>query len=230
MRASNCVSFVLATVAVGILSVSSVSAGGWAWDRDAGAKARGEFGGKGARETPTRSCRYGYEMYPCPPTVESRRSSSYQPVSNVSFKAGDQVTIARAGAKLMRGHDVLATLRKGQEVTVLKAQGQWIGASVEIDGKAKTGWLATRNVVGNEKTSAPAPKFVDDRAESQESTTTPCRREVYRPITANSESAGGLNSYWRDPFGLREYDPTIPLVLAHEWDPNIHEWKPWQIR
>lgn len=158
---------------------------------------------------------------------------SYLLVSHVSFGAGDHVTIAHAGTKLMRGHDVLATLNEGQEVSVLEVQGQWIGTSVEIDGQVKSGWVATRNVVSIEKAPAPASETGDSA--TSKGSTTPCQQTTYRPIVASdgsacSEQVGSLNSSWRDPFGLREYNPTITLVPAHEWDPNIHEWKPWQLR
>ncbi|MBN2024584.1 MAG: hypothetical protein JW809_17525 [Pirellulales bacterium] len=33
--------------------------------------------------------------------------------------------------------------------------------------------------------------------------------------------------YHRDPFGLRQFDRTVPLLPTYEFEPNIHDWRPW---
>ncbi len=71
--------------------------------------------------------------------------------------------IAREGVKLMRGRDVIATLSKGQETTILEVHGQWLGASFESNGHTKLGWVAVSNVVGIEKTLAPASESDDQQ-------------------------------------------------------------------
>jgi hypothetical protein len=90
--------------------------------------------------------------------VQSRRSFSYQPVVVDAFKAGEQVKIAGDGVKLMRGHDTIATLNQGQEITVLKVQGRWLGTSIEIGGETKSGWVAVGSVIGVCGSPAPVPK------------------------------------------------------------------------
>jgi hypothetical protein len=100
---------------------------------------------------------YRYRIFANQPAVESRRSFSYQPVPEVSFKAGQRVAVAGDGVKLMRGRDAIATLDKGQEVTILKVQGQWLGTSVTVDGQTKSGWVAVRNVHRLNETQSPKP-------------------------------------------------------------------------
>jgi hypothetical protein len=96
----------------------------------------------------TRSLRYGAPM-------QSRCGFSYQPVPDVSIKAGDRVTIASAGVKLMRGRDEIATLSKGQEVKVQKVQGRWLGTSIEVDEVEKSGWVLSSDVVPVAQTPMP---------------------------------------------------------------------------
>lgn len=159
--------------------------------------------------------------------VQSRRSFSYQPRVDVGFKAGGHVKIVGDGVKLMRGHDTLATLNNGQEVSILKVQGNWLGTSIEIGGETKAGWVAARNVVGITDSHEPPPKPARVGNEPQTQATTPCHQTTYR---STNRYTGSVNSYWKDPYGLRAYDPTIPLVRAGEWDPNIHVWDPWASR
>lgn len=44
MKTLKCVSFVVTLAMASIVFSASASAGGWRWDRDAGSKARGDYG------------------------------------------------------------------------------------------------------------------------------------------------------------------------------------------
>ena len=90
--------------------------------------------------------------------MQSRRSFSYQPTVVDAFKAGEHVKIAADGVKLMRGHDVIATLNKGQVISVLKVSDRWLGTSIETGGETKSGWVAAGNVVGVADPPAAGPK------------------------------------------------------------------------
>ena len=90
--------------------------------------------------------------------MQFQRSFSYQPTVEVGFKAGERAKIAGDGVKLMRGHDVIATLNKGEEITVLKVQGGWLGTSIESHGETRSGWVAASNVVGVTALRAPVPQ------------------------------------------------------------------------
>lgn len=102
--------------------------------------------------------------------VLSRRSFSYQPIVADAFKPGERVKIARDGVKLMRGHETIATLSKGQEITVLKVQGRWLGASTETGGETKAGWVASDNVAGV----GDSPASTKPDKDGNQQTTAPC--------------------------------------------------------
>jgi hypothetical protein len=54
---------------------------------------------------------------------------------------GDAVVVAEEGASLRLGDRTLATLSAGRELRVLKVQGPWVGASVDVDGQKVAGWV-----------------------------------------------------------------------------------------
>jgi hypothetical protein len=180
------------------------------------------------RQEQEQASRYRYQVFANQPAAESRRSFSYQPTPEVPFKAGDRVTVTSDGANLMRSRDVIAPLRKGQELTILKVQGQWLGTSVTIDGRTKSGWIAARDVSGVKASPAPAPKSSDNSADAPQQPTPPCRPTAYAPTaTGQTCQADNRGAYLRDPYGLRAYDPSVPLVASHEIDPNFsHEIDP----
>ncbi len=53
MKTLKCVSFVVTLAMASIVFVASASASGWRWDRDSGAKARGDYG---RNKSVARSC------------------------------------------------------------------------------------------------------------------------------------------------------------------------------
>lgn len=146
MRVTTYASFVFVALTVAALAVPTSYAGGWGWNRDAGSKARGEFGGKSARERGNRSYRYSYRGYDYQPRVDSRQGQANTALSDQSFKAGDRVVVATDSAPLMIGTRSLGAVPKGTEFAVLKVQGPWVGASVQIDGQTKSGWVPARTV------------------------------------------------------------------------------------
>lgn len=178
------------------------------------------------RQEQQQGARYRYQGFVNQAPVESRRSFSYQPAPEVPFKAGERVSVASDGAKLMRSRDVIATLHKGLEVTILKVQGQWLGTSVAVDGHTKSGWVAARDVTPVKDSPAPAPQPENTPATEPKQPMPPCQPTAYAPTAAGQAApvvrqADRRGAYWRDPYGLREYDPLVPLVPSHEIDPNF---------
>ncbi len=57
------------------------------------------------------------------------------------LKVGDMVVIIRDGTLLKIGTSVIAELKKGTSLRVTGINGNWVGGTVEIDGKKATGWL-----------------------------------------------------------------------------------------
>lgn len=62
------------------------------------------------------------------------------------FSSGDQFVVAQEGAPLMRGWQTLATLAQGQRLNVLQTEGDWIGTSIVVNGRAVGGWLHKRQL------------------------------------------------------------------------------------
>lgn len=62
-----------------------------------------------------------------------------------NFRAGDQFVVAQQGTPLKRGTNVLARLSQGQELTVIKTQGDWLGASTVVNGETVAGWVHQRH-------------------------------------------------------------------------------------
>ncbi len=78
--------------------------------------------------------------------VQNRSRTAHQQVLHDGCSSEDLVRIDVDGTKLMRGHKVLATLREGQELKVLKVQGPWLGTSVVVDGQKLSGWVPLRQI------------------------------------------------------------------------------------
>ena len=109
------------------------------------------------------------------------RSASYESVPDVSIKAGDRVTIASAGVKLMRGREEVATLPKGQKVKIQEVQGRWLGTSIEVDEVKKSGWVLSSDVVPVAQTPKPSIEVVDADSERQPQPEVSRRNYSYRP-------------------------------------------------
>ena len=117
--------------------------------RDAGAKARGEFGTgfwssqydrSGGVSRTSRSRSPQGSVYARRQTAQEReyRVSSYEPTRAVT---GDTVTIVKDGAPVMRGSERLGTLDKGHQFKVLKVLNGWLGTVVEDGGQSIRGWV-----------------------------------------------------------------------------------------
>lgn len=63
------------------------------------------------------------------------------PAVAADFRTGDQFIVARQNAPLKRGSETLATLPQGQRLKVLETDGDWVGTSVMLNGRAVTGWV-----------------------------------------------------------------------------------------
>lgn len=122
--------------------------------RDAGAKARGEFGtgfwssqyNRSAGASRAQSARPAERIvYSRPQAVQEReyRVSSYEP-SPVA--AGETVRVASDQARLMRGSELVGTLEKGRQFKVLRVVNGWLGVVVDDGGEAKRGWVWHQDV------------------------------------------------------------------------------------
>ena len=60
---------------------------------------------------------------------------------------GDEIVVAQPKVALQRGTATLATLSEGQRLIIVKTEGEWLGASVTLNGRAVTGWVQQRQVL-----------------------------------------------------------------------------------
>jgi hypothetical protein len=72
------------------------------------------------------------------------------------LRENDTVEVTAATA-LQQGANVVARLAKGQRLSVIKVQDDWIGASVAVDGARKGGWVRKRDVKFVEEESPISP-------------------------------------------------------------------------
>jgi len=151
MNTKVCISFVL-MLGIGLVALPSTFASGWGWDRDAGAKARGEFGtspkSKSSRAYSYRSYSYrpGPSAYWQGPDVAARQAFFYEPTPLPLLKSGDAVVVAAGNAKLMVGERMIAAVPKGQRLTVSAVEGPWVGTSIQTGDQEISGWLRTGEV------------------------------------------------------------------------------------
>jgi len=234
MRTSKYVTFALTALVAVALSTSPVLAGNWGWDRDAGAKARGEFGGEGSQKASDRYSQCCYTTDPREPVVQSRSTASQQSDPEVSFLVGDRVKIVKDKASLMRGSEVLATLTQGEDIIVVEVQEQWIGTSVKVDGQDKLGWILASKVVGVTDEVAPTRKPTKAVSESQQKSVIELQQTSYYRVAKPQGRdcspryfGGSSSSHEGDVFGLREFNPYNIVAPRYETDPNIHDWRPW---
>ena len=99
--------------------------------RDAGAKARGEYGtGFWGQRPAARRYYAGPSFYVPAPTVDNYRSFSYEPIA---IAPGDEVTVSVKEAKMMRGRTLVGTLAEGQKFNVTRIENGWLGTVVEVN-------------------------------------------------------------------------------------------------
>jgi hypothetical protein len=133
--------------------------------RDAGAKARGEFGtgfwspqynrssttSSASRAQRSRAVESTYARRQ-PAQDREYRVSSYEPTP---IAAGETVAIAKDSVRVMHGTNLVGTLEKGREFKVLRVVNGWLGAVVEEDGQVKRGWVWHQDVNPVAATSQP---------------------------------------------------------------------------
>lgn len=107
--------------------------------RDAGAKARGDFGNGFWN---SRRVNQGVYYRPVQPT-QSYQAYSYEPLG---VNRGDAVIVTDEATRLMRGRNVVAKVEKGQEFEVTRIINGWLGAVLKQDGKTVKGWIWHKNV------------------------------------------------------------------------------------
>jgi hypothetical protein len=116
--------------------------------RDAGAKARGDFGRGFWNSYPARTHYRYVPMYSATPQY---RTYSYQ---SIGINPGDKVQISADKAKLMDGPRVVTTIDKGQKFEVRKVTNGWLRADITRDGKKLKGWVWHNNVKFQDSNSA----------------------------------------------------------------------------
>jgi hypothetical protein len=129
----------LLSVGLALLLVFGTAATALA-QRDAGAKARGEFG-TGFWNS-RRTDRGAYYYRPVQPT-QSYQVFSFEPLG---IHPGDAVMVTGSGTKLMSGRNVVANVEKGREFKVTRIVKGWLGAELTQDGKTLKGWIWHKNV------------------------------------------------------------------------------------
>ncbi len=128
--------------------------------RDAGAKARGEFGRGFWNSQSQTSTTQNFNYYTQPATTaaantQQYRSFSYEPMA---FEKGDSVVVNRDNVKMMLGSKTLGAVPKDTTFKVIQITDGWLGAEIEIDGQKTKGWVWNRNVRMNQAAeAAPAP-------------------------------------------------------------------------
>lgn len=61
--------------------------------------------------------------------------------ANAATSAGEQVIVTAPQARVMRGNTLVATVRNGQRLEVLKTVGPWVGTVVRVGDKSIGGWV-----------------------------------------------------------------------------------------
>ena len=143
---------------VGLLAIAM--SGFWVAEgmaqRDAAAKARGEYGrGFWSQERVSQRAN-SYYVQPTQATEEAVRSFSYEPAR---FMEGDEVVVAGRDVRMMVGRDVIGSMPDGLHFRVVKVVDGWLGAIVEVDGQEMKGWVRNTNVrYANEEASVEQPQ------------------------------------------------------------------------
>lgn len=105
--------------------------------RDAGAKARGEFGWGFWNNRPPHQGYY-VPYYRVQPMTQATRSFSYEPTG---VQPGDIVAVNVDHAQMMSGKKQVGTMDRGQEFKVQKVTNGWLLAELQADGKTTRGWV-----------------------------------------------------------------------------------------
>ena len=74
-------------------------------------------------------------------SLERRIEQLFVTTELTALKPNDTIVVTAESAKLKVVNDVVATLSKGQKLSVLQKQGNWIWTSVNRDGKQIKGWV-----------------------------------------------------------------------------------------
>jgi hypothetical protein len=81
------------------------------------------------------------------------RAYSYEPAP--LFLAGNLVVIAKAKADLKLGDRVLATVPQGTQFKIVQVWGNWLGATIEQNGKKISGWITNADVASSAAPAVP---------------------------------------------------------------------------
>jgi hypothetical protein len=123
--------------------------------RDAAAKARGEFGTGFWNPKYRQSQSQTYSFRAVQPGAESYRSFSYQPSA---IAVGDTVVVNRDGVSVMMGMEMVGAAPSGLEFTVTKVIDGWLGTVAEVDGRELKGWIWNGNVSLKQSATAESPQ------------------------------------------------------------------------
>ena len=163
--------------------------------RDAGAKARGEFGaGPSSRSYSTWSGR-AFSYRPLQAETESYRSFTYEPVT---IEAGQNVVVRGTGVRMMKGSEVVATVPRDTEFQVTKVVNGWLGAVVEIDGQQLNGWIWHGNVSTQDRS-------VDTPQTLRQESTRSYRSFSYEPSEVNRPYRSSQRN--KEPWRYLKTDP-----------------------
>lgn len=153
-------SLVVATAVSGLWSTQAMA------QRDAGAKARGDYGRGFWNTTNNSSVSSGAVYYRQPMAASANsqqyRSFSYEPTT---IHKGDSVVVDRENVNMMLGSKSLGTLPKDTKFDVIKVTNGWLGAEVEVNGQKMKGWIWNQNVRAGQTLDevAPAPPAADNK-------------------------------------------------------------------
>jgi hypothetical protein len=128
--------------------------------RDAGAKARGDFSPFWSPKSSSRGAMrtQGFAEPRRSFSLEPRQSFSYEPAP---FQVGDRV-VSTDQTHVMKGRERLAVIDQGRELEVRKIEGPWVGVEFEADGKRVSGWIWHQHL-----------RLADESAASDRSAATP---------------------------------------------------------
>ena len=138
-----------AVVVIGLVFLTGLPAFA---QRDAGAKARGDFESFWHPRYQNRTYTQNYQPYtpmaqPYTPMLgETRRSFSYEPTP---FSIGDRVLVTVDQTRLMRGMQSLGVLQRGQSFVIRKIEGPWLGVTAEVNGSQTGGWVWHQHVASS---------------------------------------------------------------------------------
>jgi hypothetical protein len=133
-------------------------------------------------------------------------------VSPGAIKRGDKVIVHAQGTRLMLGDQIVSTVPKGQQLTVLEILGSWVGTTVKTDAGEKRGWIQANQLVApGKQTRVPTMQDASDKTNLQPQVP---QVESYQIIDARTEckrsyrSSGYKNNAALDPpYWYQKTDP-----------------------